>query len=126
MDRKPIKPRFNVTIRREGSTPFSVTLIGRVAWAVLSLINAGSTGCTPITPPAPRWSDYIFRARALGICIETIDENHGGSFAGQHARYVLRDVVEIDLTSGNLREYLASPEGLREFGHHPAFLRAAA
>lgn len=91
-----------------------VAATGRVAWALLSLMRAGAKGCTPISRPAPRWSDYVFRSRALGINIETIDEPHAGSFAGTHARYVLRDRLEV--FGGNLDEYLASSEGQREFG----------
>ena len=30
-----------------------------------------------------------------GIVIETIRETHGGPFAGQHARYVLRSLITI-------------------------------
>lgn len=112
---KPIKPEFKVTVTREGSSkPFTVTVVGRVGWAILSLIRAGKRGCTTITRPAPRWSDYVFKARALGINVETIHEGHEGSFAGFHARYVLHD--ELQVFGGNLAEYLASPEGRREFG----------
>jgi hypothetical protein len=113
---KPIKPQFVVIVRRNGAPVCTPTVIGRTAWALLSLIRAGDTGCTPISRPAPRWSDYVFRLRGLGINVETIDENHGGSFAGSHARYVLRDDVSIVRGTGNLREYLASEEGQREFG----------
>lgn len=119
---KPIKPQFQVTVYREGKEPFTVTATGRVGWALLSLIRAGSEGCTPISRPAPRWSDYVFRSRALGINIETIDEKHGGSFSGLHARYVLRDKLEIG--GGNLVDYLNSPEGRREFPN-ASFARAA-
>jgi hypothetical protein len=120
---KAIKPRFFATIHREGREPQTVTVIGRVAWCLLSLMRAGATGCTPISRPAPRWSDYVFRSRGLGINVETIDENHGGSFAGSHARYVLRDRLTVQ--GGNLVEYLASPEGQREFPN-ANFGRAAA
>lgn len=111
---KPIKPKFDCIIRRNGEVVSTTTVIGRVAWTLLALLQAGEKGCTPITRPAPRWSDYVFRLRGQGFNVETIDESHGGSFAGSHARYVLRDQVTV--MGGNLREYLSSPEGRREFG----------
>ena len=64
----------------------------------------------------------MFKARALGINIETIHEGHEGSFAGSHARYVLHDKLAV--FGGNLDAYLASPEGQREFGN-ANFARAA-
>jgi hypothetical protein len=37
----------------------------------------------------------VFKLRRAGFIIETVDENHGGPFAGTHARYVLRSQVTI-------------------------------
>lgn len=70
-------------------------VVGRDAWALKNLIDAGQSGCTPITTPGPRWSHYIYKLRKAGFIVETIDENHGGPFAGTHARYVLRSQVSI-------------------------------
>lgn len=70
-------------------------VVGRDAWALLNLLRAGERGCTPITTPGPRWSHYVYKLRRAGFIIETIDENHGGPFAGTHARYVLRSQVTI-------------------------------
>jgi hypothetical protein len=81
--------------------PFKV--IGRDAWALRNLVNAGKAGCTPIDHPGPRWSHYVFKLRGRGIVIETIDEKHGGQFAGSHARYVLRSEVQI-LEAGDERK----------------------
>jgi hypothetical protein len=72
-----------------------VTLRGREAWALMELKAAGERGCTPIDHPGPRWSGYVHDLRKLGIVIETIRERHGGPFAGEHARYVLRSHVVI-------------------------------
>jgi Winged helix domain len=72
-----------------------LTLSGREAWALLALVEAGERGCTPIDTPAPRWSAYVHDLRKLGFAIETIRERHGGPFAGEHARYVLRSPVVI-------------------------------
>ena len=98
--------------------PRSVALTGREAWALLNLIEAGITGCTPMTTPGPRWSDYVFRLRKDGFKVETINENHGGPFAGTHARYLLHDHVTIE--GGNLATW--RPNGVR----YPNQARAAA
>jgi hypothetical protein len=68
---------------------------GRDAWALLALRTGGTRGVTPIDTPGPRWSGYVFKLRRAGFVIETIDESHGGPFAGSHARYVLRSRVTI-------------------------------
>lgn len=88
-----LKQNYIVT-ESDGDTR-NMELVGRYAWAMNQLINAGSKGCTPIDNPAPRWSAYIHLLRKdYLIDIETIDEAHGGLFAGTHARYVLRSVVQ--------------------------------
>jgi hypothetical protein len=69
-------------------------LAGREAWALSHLLGAGDYGCTPIDTPGPRWSDYVFKLRRRGIDIATITEPHGGPYAGNHARYVLKSKVE--------------------------------
>ena len=120
---KSIKPNFECIVRRNGEVHATTVVIGRVAWALLSLMREGGAGCTPITRPAPRWSDYIFRLRGQGFNVETIDESHDGPFSGTHARYVLRDQVSV--FGGNLDAYLMSPEGRREFPY-ANFARAAA
>ena len=70
-------------------------IIGRDAWALKKLVEAGKRGCTPIDQPGPRWSHYVWKLRGLGFVIETIHEDHGGPFAGTHARYVLHSDVTI-------------------------------
>lgn len=117
-----IKLTFKATIHPDSGDPRTVTVVGRVGWALLSLMRAGKSGCTPISRPAPRWADYVFKARAQGFNIETVYENHEGSFAGHHARYVLHDRLTVG--GGTLAEYLESPEGMREFGRLE-FARAA-
>jgi len=74
--------------------PFQV--VGRFGWALKCLVNAGGQGCTPIDHPGPRWSAYVHRLRKdFGLVIETIHENHGGPFPGNHARYRLVTETEI-------------------------------
>jgi len=78
----------------EGGEPFTIEAKGRNAWALDRLRAAGPKGCTPITEPAPRWSAYVHNLRALGVPIETLHEPHGGEYAGNHGRYVLRADVQ--------------------------------
>lgn len=78
---------------RHGERVLAVS--GRAAWALSQLIDAGETGCTPIDNPGPRWSDYVFKLKKRGLVIETVDEKHGGPFAGLHARYVLKSPVTV-------------------------------
>ena len=75
---------------------FRLALRGRNLWAMKQLMDAGAAGCTPINNPAPRWSAYIHNLRRFGVHIRTVTEQHGGEFAGNHARYVLTsDVVQL-------------------------------
>jgi hypothetical protein len=69
-------------------------LAGREEWALSHLMAAGTTGCTPISHPGPRWSDYVFKLRRHGVDIATMTEHHDGPFAGTHGRYILRSKVE--------------------------------
>ncbi len=78
----------------DGAEPTEVIVKGRVRWALESLIEAGSKGCTPIDKPAPRWAAYVHKLRRSGVPVETLTEPHAGDFAGTHARYVLRIKVE--------------------------------
>ena len=73
-----------------------IAVAGRIAWALGHLAKAGESGCTPIDTPGPRWSHYVYKLRRdYNIPIETIDEPHGGTFAGSHARYVLNAKAEL-------------------------------
>ena len=62
---------------------------GRESWCLAHLVSTGTRGVTPIERPAPRWSDYVFRLRKRGLPVQTIDEAHGGTYRGTHARYRL-------------------------------------
>jgi hypothetical protein len=70
-----------------------IEAVGRDAWALTELIQAGESGCTPIDHPGPRWSAYVHKLRRLGLDIATVTEPHGGPFKGTHARYILRTSV---------------------------------
>ena len=70
-------------------------LKGRLGWAMAQLVEAGPSGVTPFTCPAPRWSAYIFDLRELGIPVEIHMEQHQGNYPGSHARYVLPFHAEV-------------------------------
>ncbi len=80
-------------LRLEGGR--DLVLKGRVAWTAHALLCAGERGITPIERPAPRWSDYVFKLRGEGLDIETVDERHGGTYKGVHARYVWHTPVQV-------------------------------
>ena len=89
------RSRLEVEFRILPNGPRQVAF-GRDAWALVELVAAGASGCTPITHPGPRWSAYVHALRhERGLSIETLNEGHGGPFAGTHARYILRSPVEI-------------------------------
>jgi hypothetical protein len=71
------------------------------ALAGLQGVKAGTSGCTPIDNPAPRWSAYVFNLkREHNLSIETRHEPHRGDFPGTHGRYVLLSPVEISDAAG--------------------------
>ncbi|MEQ9487629.1 MAG: hypothetical protein RIM72_01410 [Alphaproteobacteria bacterium] len=89
-----MKATFEVTTEKGNAA--QVTAVGRNAWALSELVDAGIKGCTPISHPGPRWSAYVHRLRKdYGLNIETVLESHSGPFPGKHARYVLRTPVRL-------------------------------
>ena len=75
---------------------FRLKLTGRDAWALAELVRAGKKGVTPLDAPGPRWSAYVHKLRhEHSLIIETVNEPHGGDYAGIHARYVLKTPVRI-------------------------------
>jgi hypothetical protein len=84
-----------VTEIRVSHNDREITLKGREAWAMHALIQGGPRGITSLSNPAPRMAHYVFKLRGGGFDIATIDEPHGGAFAGSHARYVLRSTVSV-------------------------------
>lgn len=111
---------LSIKFRIGGPEGRIVTVNGRVAWALDQLMQAGARGATPITHAAPRWSHYIFKLRREGVSIETIDEAHGGAFAGSHARYILRSPVRVLERSGASTASPAIKTTPATFGNHQA------
>jgi hypothetical protein len=71
-------------------------LHGRIAWTLAKLAHAGERGISSLEVNGPRLSHYIWVLRHReGVAIESVDERHGGSFAGSHSRYKLRSKVKI-------------------------------
>lgn len=69
-----------------------IKLIGRFAWTLRQLIEAGRKGITSLERPAPRLSHYIYILRRdHGLAIETRPEQHDGPYPGRHGRYILLD-----------------------------------
>jgi hypothetical protein len=84
-------------------TERTLRAVGRYAWTLLHLWNAGAVGITTIDRPAPRWSEYIFGLRKLGLNILTQYEKHEGAFAGNHGRYILLTPITIvEVVEGGL------------------------
>ena len=71
------------------------SFVGREAWTLRHLMNAGSTGVTTIDHPAPRWSHYVYKLRKAGLAISTDYEGHKGDFPGTHGRYRLETPVVV-------------------------------
>jgi hypothetical protein len=71
------------------------SFVGREAWTLRHLVNAGSIGVTTIDHPAPRWSHYVYKLRKAGLVISTDYEPHKGTFPGTHGRYRLETAVTV-------------------------------
>ena len=76
----------------DGSQQF---FVGREAWTLRHLVNAGASGVTTIDHPAPRWSHNVYKLRQAGLVISTDYEPHSGEFPGTHGRYRLETAVEV-------------------------------
>ena len=97
-----MRPQLLVRIR-DASDLFAtceLTARGREAWCLKRLVESGERGVSALEDVGPRLSHYIHKLRRAGLTIETIEERHGGPFAGIHGRYVLRTPVEIVRAEG--------------------------
>jgi hypothetical protein len=71
------------------------SFVGREAWTLRHLLDAGPRGVTTIDHPAPRWSHYVYKLRKGGLVISTDYEGHKGDFPGTHGRYRLESEVAV-------------------------------
>jgi len=86
-----LKPAVSVTVDMDGR---EITVKGRVAHTLDTLIRRGEKGLATIETPALRLSHYVFKLRE-DFVIETLEEEHGGPFPGKHGRYILRSLVTV-------------------------------
>jgi hypothetical protein len=81
---------------------------GRLGWALVQLVKAGSEGCSSRDKNAPRWPSYVYQLkRKYELRIETRFECCGGNYPGRYARYVLLSPVTILDNSVNSQEETA-------------------
>lgn len=73
----------------------TVELTNRQGWTMFHLTQARSAGITAFETPALRLAAYVHSLRKRGFSIETIMEDHGGTYGGRHARYKLAQEVSI-------------------------------
>lgn len=90
MDKSRDTRKLRVKVKDENGDAKEITATGRVLWALEQLAEGPRT---PITRPAPRWSDYVFRLRNEGVNIETDTVPHDGPYPGTHAQYHLRSTI---------------------------------
>lgn len=88
-----MKTTEKITVTTSDGQQF--TFVGREAWALRLLMNAGTVGVTTLDQPAPRWSHYIYKLRQAGLVITTDYEPHAGTFPGTHGRYRLKTVLQM-------------------------------
>jgi len=76
------------------STPQPLAVTKRAAFFLGELLAAGDRGITTINYPGVRVGDAIHKLRKAGVIVETQYEQHGGEFAGNHGRYILKSKVQ--------------------------------
>ncbi|NRQ13441.1 winged helix domain-containing protein [Ensifer sesbaniae] len=92
------KPQYSLRVQRlNNGEPegMPITLIGRIAWMLQTLIDAGKAGVTTFESPAPRVGHYLYALRKKGFVISTTYEPHAGVFAGSHGRFRLESEVKV-------------------------------
>lgn len=90
----PRRQKHDFLVEKDGRTVL-VQLAGRNAEALGMLIDAGSSGVTPLDFPAGvRVAAIVHRLKAAGVSIRKASEAHGGAHPGHHARYSLAARVE--------------------------------
>jgi hypothetical protein len=75
------------------NTPRPLPLTKRATFFLEELLAAGNDGITTIDYPGVRVGDAIHKLRKSGVHVETQYEHHGGKFAGNHGRYILKSRI---------------------------------
>ena len=92
-------PAEDDLVELTAATPLTIPLIltKRAEFFLEEMLGAGAEGITTIAYPGVRVGDAIHKLRKAGVVIDTAYEQHGGEFAGNHGRYILRSkVVRLD------------------------------
>jgi hypothetical protein len=95
----PVRPSallrgVQATTAEQATLPRPAPVAGNVVQLV-ARIGDGERGVSSIENVGPRLSHYVFVLRRSGVGVVTIDEKHGGPYAGEHARYRLSVPVEL-------------------------------
>lgn len=88
-------PPVTKMVARVGASSAPQTFVGRFAWTLNELVQAGDKGITTLENPAPRISHYVMILRRSGVAITTEDEKHSGPFGGRHGRYRLAVPIAV-------------------------------
>ncbi|MDX0911939.1 hypothetical protein GOL41_17385 [Sinorhizobium medicae] len=91
------RQNIRVNILNDNNEPcgFPVTFVGREAYTLRKLIDAGERGISSIDQVGIRLSHYVLKIRRAGITVETVSISHGGAFPGVHGVYKLRSRLRI-------------------------------
>ena len=92
---QPMAPTAFTTIKIRLPDGSQQSFVGREAWTLRRLVEAGQIGVTTIDHPAPRWSHYVYKLRKAGLAISTDHKSHKGDFPGKHGRYRLETQVTV-------------------------------
>ncbi|WP_406736547.1 hypothetical protein [Thioclava sp. GXIMD4215] len=80
---------FDVT--RSDGRELTIYVSGRNRWMLEQMLRDGPRGTTSAEcAPGLRLSGYVHSLRNMGVEIETLMEEHHGTFPGYHGRYFLR------------------------------------
>ncbi|QGJ73793.1 hypothetical protein [Sinorhizobium meliloti] len=88
---------IRVNILNDNNEPcgFPVTFVGREAYTLRKLIDAGERGISSLDHIGIRLSHYVLKIRRAGITVETVPTSHGGAFPGHHGVYKLRSRLRV-------------------------------
>ena len=87
--------RVNVLNDNNEPCGFPVTFVGREAYTLRKLIDAGERGISSLDHVGIRLSHYVMKLRRAGITVETVPTAHDGDFPGVHGVYKLRSRVRV-------------------------------